>query len=155
MQNLVYHQGAMGWLKKQSFKSITISGHDCGSIVGKGSPGCHGPISSITALIFLRLFFDYKHGRLVFGTICPTRSCSSTRAFSCSSFPQDRGHWSTHMGVSVFHTKCGTCCKAVDPRRNLYWGKVPTVPYNPFPTEWQGCVRHKVEQRLCPLVPCL
>ena len=84
-------------LKKQSFKSITVSNHNCGSIVGEGSPGCNGLISSITALIFLRScnslhFRDHflitskgEFHRLVVGIACPTASCSSTRAFSCSS----------------------------------------------------------------------
>lgn len=75
--------------------------------MGEGSPGCREPISSITALIFLRLCNSLHfpdrflitntgefHG-LVVGTICLAVSCSWTRIFNCSNFYWDRGHWST------------------------------------------------------------
>lgn len=99
--------GHSGMLKNQYCKSITISSHDCGIIVGEGCPACKEPISSIMALIFPRScnslhfpdrFLITNTGEfqgLVVGTTCLAASCSSTRIFNHSNFSQDRDHWST------------------------------------------------------------
>lgn len=53
-QTLAHPLVVKGTLKKQSFKSTTISAQSLGIIFGDGKPGCNGPISSITSFIFLR-----------------------------------------------------------------------------------------------------
>lgn len=143
--NLDASSGCKGMVKKQSFRSITVKCQSLGIIVGEGSPGCNGPMSSITILIHLtsyrkhhfQLFFEITntgefHGLLV-GTMCPTRICSATESFKYRSLSKARGHWSTQTGV--FQVNFRVCCVPVALRTNLTQCWHPIVTDNPAPKE--------------------
>lgn len=100
--------------KKQSLISMTIIGHEDGKADNKGSPLCTGPMSCIWLLIARRScnnlhFSDFflMTNMGVFqgeteGLRWPSDSCSWTRDFAACNFSEDRGHWGTHTGSSVF-----------------------------------------------------
>ena len=46
--------GCKGVVKKQSYKSIIITGHPFGTMEGEGNPGCKGPIGNMVLLTFLK-----------------------------------------------------------------------------------------------------
>ena len=101
--------------KKQSFISITMTGQWLGKADNKGRPRCTGPITCICWLIARRswsslhfpvFFFITKMGVFQGDTevwMCPRESCSLTKEWAAASFSEERGHWGTHTGSSVFH----------------------------------------------------
>ena len=112
--NLCLSWGHRGIEKKQSLISMIIISQFFGKARSNGSPRWTGPNKRICALIALRscnkrhlqdFFLITKIGVFqceVEGSKWPKRSCSEIKFVAASNFSEERGHWGTHTGSSVF-----------------------------------------------------
>lgn len=105
-----------------------------GIAIGSGKPGYNVPIGCIVSLtlrkscnnlylpdFFLIMKIGEFHGELD-GSICPAWSCSCTSSLAANNFSLVKGHWSTHMGLSLFQSilsACGTGLSMALFRKNL------------------------------------
>ena len=139
-------------VKKQSYRSITITLYWKGTATGEGRPGWRVPMSSIVAFIALKSFNNLhfpdfflitKMGvfqGLLEGSIWLAASCSITKSSAACNFLAVKGHCSTHTGSSDFQV-IGSAARATASRINLnipdllYFYYEPSLMEKQFPAD--------------------